>query len=147
MKILVFGAGAMGSVFAGFLSRKNNVTVIGRAEHVDVINQHGLQITGIWGEHIFTEIHAFTSVSEIPKNVAFDLIIITTKSYGTEQAVSEIKPFVGEGAAVMSMQNGIGNEDTISSAVGVEKTMGGMAIFGSRLTRPGSAEVTVFASE
>ncbi len=147
MNILVFGAGAMGSVFAGFLSKENNVTVIGRAEHVDAINQHGLQITGIWGEHIFTEIHAHTSVAKIPVDESFDLILVTTKSYGTVQAVDEIKPFIGEGAAVMSMQNGIGNEDTISSAVGVENTMGGMAIFGARLTSPGCAEVTVFASE
>jgi len=47
----------------------------------------------------------------------------------------------------MSMQNGIGNEDIISEAVGVDNTMGGMAIFGARLTGPGRAEVTVFASE
>ena len=147
MNILVFGAGAMGSVFAGFLSKENNVTVIGRAEHVDAINERGLQITGIWGEHIFTGLHAYASAAEIPLGDSFDLIMITTKSNDTEKAVTEIRRFAAKGTAVMSMQNGIGNEDTISSAVGVEKTMGGMAIFGARLTEPGHAEVTVFASE
>ncbi len=147
MNLLVFGAGAMGSVFAGFLSKENNVAVIGREKHVSVINERGLRITGIWGEHIFTELEAYTSVSEIPVASGFDLIMITTKSNDTHGAVDAIMPFVGAKTAVMSMQNGIGNEDIISGAVGFENTMGGMAIFGARVPEPGSAEVTVFASD
>jgi 2-dehydropantoate 2-reductase len=147
MKILVFGGGAMGSVFAGFLSQSNDVTLIGREKHVEAIKEKGLQITGIWGEHVFNDLKPITSVGKIPNDVSFDLIMITTKSNDTEMAVKEIGRLVGNGTAVMSMQNGIGNEDTISKAVGVENTMGGMAIFGARLVEPGRAEVTVFASD
>jgi 2-dehydropantoate 2-reductase len=146
MKVLVFGAGAMGSVFAGFLSKENDVTVIGREKHVEAIKEQGLQIMGIWGEHVFKEIKAVKSVDEIPTDATFDLIMITTKSNDTKKALTEIRPFVVKDTAVMSMQNGIGNEDIITQAIGVENTMGGMAIFGARLPEPGQAEVTVFAS-
>jgi 2-dehydropantoate 2-reductase len=147
MNILIFGAGAMGSVFGGFLSRDNSVTLIGRREHIKAINERGLTITGIWGEYIFTRLAAFTSVEQIPEHASFDLIMITTKSYDTASAVREVLPFVKEGTAVMSMQNGIGNEEIIASVVGRQNTMGGMAIFGARLLEPGCAEVTVYASE
>jgi len=147
MNILIFGAGAMGSVFGGFLSRDNSVTLIGRREHIKAINERGLTITGIWGEHIFTRLAAFTSVKQIPEHASFDLIMITTKSYDTAKAVEEVAPLVGEGTAVLSMQNGIGNEEVIARVAGEERTLGGMAIFGARLLEPGSVEVTVYASE
>jgi 2-dehydropantoate 2-reductase len=147
MKILVFGAGAMGSVFAGFLSQGNDVTLIGREKHVRAIIAQGLQITGIWGEHVFKELKPVTTVDETPNDASYDLIMITTKSNDTEKAAAEIQGFAGKGTAVMSMQNGIGNEDIISKLVGIENTMGGMAIFGARLPEPGHADVTVFASD
>jgi 2-dehydropantoate 2-reductase len=147
MKVLIFGAGAMGSVFGGFLSGKNDVSLIGRAGHTDAVNEKGLRVTGIWGAHSFTEIKAYKSVLELHGDASFDLIMITTKSYDTLAAVKEIRPLVKMGTAVMSMQNGVGNEETIAEWFGEGRSMGGMAIFGARLLGPGQAEVTVFASE
>ncbi len=147
MNILIFGAGAMGSVFGGFLSQEHEVTLIGRQEHMRAIAERGLRISGIWGEHHFTRLSALTSVEQIPERERFDLIMITTKSYDTAKAVEEVAPLVGEGTAVLSMQNGIGNEEVIARAFGEERTLGGMAIFGARLLEPGHAEVTVYASE
>jgi 2-dehydropantoate 2-reductase len=133
MKVLIFGAGAMGSVFGGFLSGKNDVSLIGRAGHTDAVNEKGLRVTGIWGAHSFTEIKAYKSVLELHGDASFDLIMITTKSYDTLAAVKEIRPLVKMGTAVMSMQNGVGNEETIAEWFGEGRSMGGMAIFGARL--------------
>jgi 2-dehydropantoate 2-reductase len=147
MNILIFGAGAMGSVFGGFLSREHKVTLVGREQHMRVIAERGLRISGIWGEHRFTRLSALTSVEQIPEHERFDLIMITTKSYDTAKAVEEVAPLVDERTAVMSMQNGIGNEEVIARAFGKRRTIGGMVIFGARLPKPGHAEVTVYASE
>jgi 2-dehydropantoate 2-reductase len=147
MKILIFGAGAMGSVFGGFLSNKNEVTLIGRESHISTIEKKGLFVSGIWGDHQFSKLKGYNSVKKIPMGSTFDLIMIMTKSYDTLEAVREVQSFVEKGSAVISMQNGIGNEDVISSEVGIENTMGGMAIFGARLIEPGHVEVTVYASE
>lgn len=147
MRILVFGAGAIGSVFGGFLSQKNDVTLIGRKVHVERINRSGLEVSGIWGDHVFKELKAYTSLSEMGDTEGFDLVMITVKSYDTQGVVERLLPFISGSTAVMSMQNGIGNEETISGLVGPDRTMGGMAIFGARMTGPGSVEVTVYASE
>jgi 2-dehydropantoate 2-reductase len=147
MKFLIFGAGALGSVFGGFLSQKNDVALIGRGEHISQINNRGLEITGIWGEHYFSNITTYKSTSEMPDKTFFDLVIITTKAYDTEKAVREIQPLVIKETAVMSMQNGIGNEEFIIQGVGEKRTMGGMAIFGASMKEPGKVEVTVYASE
>lgn len=145
MKILIMGAGALGSVFGGFLSNLNEVTLVGRDPHISKINRDGLRITGIWGEHLFSDLKAFIEVNEGIRTQ--DLIMITTKSYNTREAVEEIRPLVGENTLVMSMQNGIGNEETIAGIVGMDKTAGGMAIFGAQFVKPGHVKVTVYASE
>ncbi len=141
---MVFGAGALGSVLGGFLSTRNDVTLIGRLPHVNKIKKFGLRISGIWGNHVFHP-KAYTSVDEVEE--VPDLVIITTKSYDTPKAVDEIVKIAGPDTYVMSMQNGIGNEEKIAEKIGKERTLGGMAIFGAVLVEPGHSKVTVYASE
>ncbi|MEM3521763.1 MAG: 2-dehydropantoate 2-reductase [Candidatus Bathyarchaeia archaeon] len=76
-----------------------------------------------------------------------DLILITTKAYDTEKAVEQILPFLNENTFVVSIQNGIGNEEIIARKVGVERTLGCMVIFGATIVEPGHVKVTVYASE
>jgi 2-dehydropantoate 2-reductase len=146
MKILVMGAGAIGSTFGGFLSKKHEVTLIGRALHMNKIKEKGLIISGIWGYHVFKELKTYTSINanEIEKQ---DLILITTKAYDTEKAIEQILPLIGEKTFVVSIQNGIGNEEIIARKVGAERTLGCMVIFGATIIEPGHVKVTVYASE
>ncbi len=49
MRILIFGAGGVGSVFGAFLARMGHeVSLLGRPWHLDAIRKNGLVITGIW---------------------------------------------------------------------------------------------------
>ncbi|HUI26100.1 MAG TPA: 2-dehydropantoate 2-reductase N-terminal domain-containing protein, partial [Candidatus Kryptonia bacterium] len=53
MRVLVAGAGALGSVFGGLLQRAGcTVTLLGRGPHVSAIARDGLRITGIWGDYV-----------------------------------------------------------------------------------------------
>ncbi len=144
MKILIVGAGAMGSVFGGFLSRDHEVTLVGRDPHIVEIKKHGLTVSGVFGDYNFRDLEAVTSIRGVESR---DLILITTKSYDTKKAVEQIAGLVGEDTKVVSVQNGIGNEDIISKIVGREHTMGCMAIFGAAIPEPGHVKVTVYASE
>jgi 2-dehydropantoate 2-reductase len=143
MKVLIMGAGALGSVFGGFLSRDNEVTLVGRNPHMAEISKKGLRVSGIWGDRLFNPA-ALTSTEGLEEQ---DIIFITTKAYDTEEATKQVLPLLHKGSIVVSMQNGIGNEETISKLVGKDRALGGMAIFGALLVEPGHVRVTVYASE
>lgn len=127
MRVLIFGAGAMGSVFGGFLSRTTDVVLVGRNPHMKVVGENGLKVTGIWGEHLFRP-GARTSVEDLG---SFDVAFITTKAYDTPTAAREVLPHLADDGIAVTMQNGIGNEETVAGVVGKDRTMGGMAIFGA----------------
>jgi 2-dehydropantoate 2-reductase len=143
-RIAVMGAGAIGSVIGGMLALNGHkVTLIGRASHMDHIRNHGLHITGIWGDHLVKDIN--TSIS--PLQEYQDIVFLTVKSFDTAAAAKEALSMVGPDTIVVSMQNGLGNMETLAGIVGKKKAVGAMAIFGAILLEPGCVEVTVIASE
>lgn len=147
MKILVMGAGAVGSVFGGLLAESGqDVSFIGRERYMKAIRENGLKISGIWGEHHIRNIKGFTSVKEI-SGKDFDLILLTTKSFDTEEAVREVMPLVGPKTLIVSLQNGLGNIETIARIAGKERTVGGRVIFGIEFVAPGHFKVTVIADK
>jgi len=144
MRVLVIGAGAIGSVFGGLLARAGHkVSLVGRQAHMAAIAGRGLEIRGIWGEHRVSNLMTFTSTEEVPEQ-RFDLVLITTKSYGTGQAVHQSYPLVSPDTIVVSLQNGLGNVELIAEAVGPARTLAGRVIFGVELHAPGHVEVTVY---
>lgn len=144
VKIAIMGAGAIGSVIGGMLGRKGHkVTLIGRKPHIDTIRKNGLHISGIWGD--FT-VHTLNAVTEPPHEYQ-DIIFLTVKSFDTVKAAKETMPMVGTNTVVVSIQNGLGNIETLVEIFGKEKIIGGMAIFGAILHEPGNVKVTVIASE
>lgn len=145
MNILVMGAGAVGSVFGGFLAKAGHrVFLIGRKGHMKAIRERGLEITGIWGEHLVRELEVSTGTADIPPE-HFDLVLITTKSYDTREATKQILPLLADNTLVISLQNGLGNIETISAIVGAYRAVGGMLIFGVELIEEGRVKVTVCA--
>jgi 2-dehydropantoate 2-reductase len=145
MNILVVGAGALGSVFGGFLSRENKVWLVGRNPHMKAIEDRGLKISGIWGEHLFNNLCPVTSVENVKEKQ--DLIFVTTKSYDTLEAINSVKHLLKDDGYLITMQNGIGNEEIATDIVGKDRVLGGMVIFGVTLMEPGHVKVTVYASE
>ncbi|HTL70936.1 MAG TPA: 2-dehydropantoate 2-reductase [Candidatus Eisenbacteria bacterium] len=146
MKILVFGAGGVGSVFGGFLARTGHeVTLLGRAWHLDAIRKNGLTITGIWGDYRIKAFDLETNAAELARSKAsFDLILLTVKSYDTRRAVEELLPLMKEDTVLVSLQNGLGNIETILEKVSADRFLAGRVIFGVETT-PGTARVTVIA--
>lgn len=149
MRVLVMGAGAIGSVFGGLLAQAGHaVTLLGRAAHMEAIRAQGLAIGGIWGEHLVRSLVTVTSISELsPPPPPFDAVLITTKSYDTEAAVCQALPFLGPSSLVVSLQNGLGNLETIAEIAGPERAVGGRVIFGVDLVEPGRVVVTVFGGD
>ena len=145
MKILIFGAGGVGSVVGGFLARTGHeVSLLGRPWHIDVIRKNGLSISGIWGEYRMKAFDLYTEASQIPKNSSFDLIILTVKSFDTQTAVEQLAPLMTQDTMLLSLQNGLGNIETILKKIKPEQFLVGRLIFGVD-TLPGAVKVTVNA--
>lgn len=146
MKILVMGAGALGTVAGGFMARAgHHVCLVGREAHVAAVNSAGLHIEGIWGRHHVTSLEAVTRVEDAMKR-DFDLVLIAVKSYDTSEAARLVVPALSPGTWVCSYQNGLGNAELIAQEVGWERVLGARVIFGARMIAPGRVEVTVIAS-
>jgi 2-dehydropantoate 2-reductase len=142
--VLVAGAGALGSVFGGFLRRAGlPVTLLGRSPHVDVIARDGLRIDGIWGKHRVDGFDVATEVGQL--DGPFNLVLLPVKSYDTEKVARAVLPFLAEEGFLLSLQNGLGNVETLASVAGPQRALGARVIFGAILPDPGHARVTVFA--
>jgi 2-dehydropantoate 2-reductase len=109
--VCIVGAGAIGSLYAGHLARVCDVSVLARRpEHAWALEQDGLRVTGRNGD--FTErVRATHAVREIGET---DLVIVATKATGLEAAASALAGCF-EGAAVMTVQNGLGAEEIVAA--------------------------------
>lgn len=145
VKLLIFGAGSLGSVVGGFMAKAGHeVVLIGRKAHMDAVRRGGLRISGIWGEHRVSNLRCMESVEGISRG-EFDLIVVTVKSYDTRGAGERIAPLVDDRTLVCSYQNGLGNAEILAETIGSKQVFGARAIYGVWMPEPGHAEVTVIA--
>ena len=108
MRVLVFGAGSVGSFFGGLLSEKYDVTLLGRKQHMEAIERQGLRITGKTEKVVHPKVwHSLGDLRDI------DLILLTVKAYNTEAAMRDIVPYIREDTMVLSLQNGLDNVEII----------------------------------
>jgi 2-dehydropantoate 2-reductase len=114
VRIAVIGCGAIGSLYAAHLGRVPGVQVWAVdpwAEHVEAMNARGLRVTGL-ADFVAT-VHARTDGSSLP---TCDFGLVATKAPDTLAAVEGARAAVAN-AAVVSVQNGLGNEEVIAGLV------------------------------
>jgi len=147
MRILVFGAGSVGSVLGGLLARAGHaVTLLGRVGHLEAIRKHGLTIAGIWGDHCISGMETVSSPAALVGR-SFDLILLTVKAYDTHSAIDAIRPIDRPGLVLVSVQNGYGNTQALAAAFGQGRVFGARIITGVELVEPGKVLVTVSADD
>jgi 2-dehydropantoate 2-reductase len=140
------GAGAMGSVFGGFLADAGHrVVMIARKAHADAIAENGLLIDGIWGTRRVHRLTACTALADRAVEKPFDAVLLSVKSYDTAQALCQLLQALPDPPPVVSLQNGLGNVEKIAQLIGKDKTIGGRMIFGVEFAGPGHVTVTVSA--
>lgn len=135
MKIVIVGPGAMGSLFAAFLSKaKAEVWLLDKnEERAEKIMAQGISVEGISGNWQ-AKVNAAADVKAIS---GADLIIICVKSYDTKEALLRAKPLIGENTQVLTLQNGIGNIEIIGEVIGPERVIGGISNMGATLLDTG----------
>ena len=129
VRILVFGAGAIGSFFGGLLSTRHDVTLVARPVHAAAIRAHGLRISGKTARIARPEAH-----TKVPRGVRPELVLVATKAYDTAAAMSALLPF-GPKALFVTLQNGLDNGDVIARSA--RRVVVGTTAHGVTLVGPG----------
>ena len=131
MKIVVVGPGAMGCLFAAFLSKsKEEIWLLDKnRENAGKINEIGISLEGVSGSWQ-AKPKTTANLQDVGK---VDLVLICVKSFNTKQAVEQIKPLLQENTKIMTLQNGIGNIEIIAELAGEDKVIGGITSEGVTL--------------
>ena len=135
MKVCVLGSGAMGSSIGGLLADAGSeVYLIDTwADHVNVMNSQGLKLR-VGSSDRIVKVRAATDCRGIGPA---DLIIVLVKSFNTREAIENAGPIIGDKTVIMSLQNGLGNEEIIEEVVGKEHVLGGRTFAGGSVLAPG----------
>ena len=158
-KIIVLGAGVVGSAIGGFLSQKHDVLLVtGNRERAEALNSQGLIVKTTsedTPEKTF-KVKALPSLEEIPKNA---LILLTTKATQSRKALQQVKRLQGAGSvggvSILVLQNGLNTEKIAKEVLPEANIARGIVNFGSmfvkqaqiELSLSGSAEITLQESE
>lgn len=108
MKIAVIGAGAMGSLFGSYLSRRNDVYLIGRnAQKLSELDRKGITVREKDGTEEQFHPHASAGCAGLP---IMDLVIVFVKAMSTESALEGCRSIIGPETYLLTLQNGAGHE-------------------------------------
>ena len=139
MRIIVLGAGAIGSVYGARLSKYHDVTLIGGASHVEAIARDGLVMQGHLSATL--PLPAFTTVPSIEPGT---LILLTTKVNNNAAAVAPIVDLLPRDVTIVCVQNGLYSENIVKDLVGDRAlVLRAITQVGGVLVRPGVVDNTV----
>ena len=135
MNITVVGAGAMGSLFGGLLAESGaEVRLLDVwAEHIRAIREQGLRIEKE-GHTRSVHLQGTTDPEAIGRA---ELVIVFVKSTHTELAAHTAKTLVSPEGSILTLQNGMGNADTLASVVDPAQVMAGTTSHGATMLGPG----------
>jgi 2-dehydropantoate 2-reductase len=135
MRIVVVGAGGVGGYFGARLAQAGaEVTLVARGAHLDAIRARGLRVrSAVEGDDTV----AVTAVDKVAGLPAADAVLLCVKSFDTEAAVEHVRPVVGPETPVLSLQNGVDNEERIDAVLGAGHALGGVAYVFATIEAPG----------
>ncbi len=140
MRICVIGAGAMGSTYGGLLKEiGHDVTLVDAwPEHVAAIVADGLRLEGVLGERRI----AIAATTEAPAGLGADLVMVWTDANNTRRAAEAAARVLAPGGFAITMQNGIGNVETLIEVLGATRVAAGSSMCSAAMRGPGRAALT-----
>ena len=135
MKIAVIGAGALGLYYGAMLQRAGHEVLFLLRRDYQAIRQNGLRVTSPNGDFHLPEVRGFLAPEAMG---TVDLVLVGLKTFANGQLVSLCRPLISDHTAILTLQNGLGNEDLLSEAFGRENVLGGVAFLCSNRGEPGT---------
>ena len=135
MKILIMGAGAIGSCYGGLLAKYGeDVALVARGANAEAIREHGLSVDSATQGRFTVHPRVFERLDEtwVPHFVLF-----CVKGYDNEAAMELMAPAIGPATSILTLQNGLGSGDQLADRFGREKILLGAAYIGAERKGPG----------
>jgi 2-dehydropantoate 2-reductase len=134
MRVVVIGAGAMGSLFAARLAPIAPVILLSRwAEALAAIRERGVRLLDAAGERAYV-----VPITDDPAEAApADLALVLVKSYDTAHAAAWAAAALSPEGLALTLQNGLGNAEVLAAAVGSPRALQGITSEGATLLGPG----------
>ncbi len=145
MRILVIGGGAIGSFLAARLTELGvSVVLAARPRTVEAAHrQNGLRLTEYSGEEKLLAVTVHPSVAAaFGKRDDFDLIILAVKSYHTETAGREVLEAGGAGVPLLTIQNGVGNEEALAGILPASPILAGVLTTPVEVLGPAAVKIS-----
>lgn len=135
MRIVVMGSGGTGGYFGAKLARAGeDVTFVARGAHLAALRTSGLTVkSAVEGEWTVRA----PAVERLDGAPAADLVLFCVKSFDTEEAALLIRPVVGPHTGVLSIQNGVDNEEKLERVLGAGHVLGGAVRVFATIEAPG----------
>lgn len=139
MRFGIMAAGGVGGYFGGLLHKAGkDVRFIARGAHLEAIRKNGLRVDCAEpGDFTAEDVFITDSPAEAGP---CDVIFFCTKTTSNDESIPAIAPMVGEGTVIISLQNGVDNEDQLAARYGAERIMGGATYVFTHIAGPGHIE-------
>jgi len=134
MKVAVMGAGAVGCYYGAMLARAGHeVVLIGRPAHVEAVRARGLRLEAqSFDEHV-----PLAASTEADAVRGADLVLFCVKSTDTEAAAAQIAPHLASGALVLTLQNGVDNDERARSVLRSHEVAAAVVYVATGMAGPG----------
>lgn len=137
MRVLVVGAGAVGSYFGGrLLEIGRDVTFLVRPKRQAQLAATGLVIQSPLG-NLTVPAPPTVLASDLGTRGPFDLVLLSCKAYDLEDAIASFAPGIGPSTAILPLLNGMRHLDVLDQLFGRDHVLGGQCQIGATLDESG----------
>ena len=132
--VAVVGSGAIGLYYGGRLAAAGEDVRFLMRSDFDPISQGGLRVASVCGDFELARVQAYRTPQEIGP---VDLVIVAWKTTANHELARILPPLLHAGTQVLTLQNGLGNCETLAEIVGPERVLGGLCFVCINRISPG----------
>jgi 2-dehydropantoate 2-reductase len=133
----IIGSGALGSYYGARLQRAGETVSFLMRSDLDHVRKNGLRVRTPDGEFHLPKVRACATPEEIGPS---DLVVVGLKTTANEAYERLVGPLLHERTLILTLQNGLGNEEGLAELFGSERVLGGLCFVCLNRVSPGLVE-------